>query len=54
MAKTTKTKVAQKRAKVGSLPSKAKKLSSKDAKKVKGGIIAVLIGKAEKERAAKW
>ena len=46
MPKTTKTK---KRAKVGSLPTKAKKLTSKDARKVKGGIIAVLIGKKQKE-----
>ena len=38
---TTKTKSAKKRVKVGKLPSKAKKLSTRDAKKVKGGIIAV-------------
>ncbi|HEY6121405.1 MAG TPA: hypothetical protein VIV66_15710 [Pyrinomonadaceae bacterium] len=39
---TIKTKSAKKRVKVGKLPSKAKKLSTGDAKKVKGGIIAVL------------
>lgn len=38
---TSKTKSTKKRVKVANIPTKSKKLSSKDAKKVKGGIIAV-------------
>jgi hypothetical protein len=34
----TKSQSTKKRVKVGSLPSKAKKLTGKDAKRVKGGI----------------
>ena len=49
MAKNTNTRSGKTRTKVGNLPSKAKNLTSKDAKKVKGGIIAVLIGRAEKQ-----
>jgi hypothetical protein len=49
MAKNTKVKSGKNRVKVGNLPTKAKKLTNKDAKKVKGGIIAVLIGRAKKE-----
>jgi hypothetical protein len=49
MAKNTKVKSGKTRVKVGNLPSKTTKLTNKDAKKVKGGIIAVLIGKAKKE-----
>lgn len=49
MAKNSQTKSAKKRVKVGALPARAKKLTTKDTKKVKGGIIAVLIGKAKKQ-----
>jgi hypothetical protein len=42
MPKSSKSQSTKKRVKVGKLPSKAKKLTSKDAKRVKGGIIAVL------------
>ena len=38
MPKSSKSQSTKKRAKVGTLPSKAKKLTSKDAKRVKGGI----------------
>ena len=49
MAKNSQTTGAKKRVKVGALSARAKKLTTKDAKKVKGGIIAVLIGRAKKE-----
>ena len=49
MTKNTKTKSVKKGVKVGNLPTKAKKLTNKDARKVKGGIIAVLIGRSGKK-----
>ena len=49
MPKTSKSQSTKKRVKVGKLPSKAKKLAGKDAKRVKGGIIAVL-----KQTPEKW
>lgn len=48
MPKSTKTKSAKNRVKVGKLPTRAKNLTTKEAKKVKGGIIAILIGRTEK------
>ena len=42
MATKSKTKTASKRTKVSNLPKSSKKLSAKNMKKVKGGIIAVL------------
>ena len=53
MANTSK-KSSKNRVKVGKIPAKSKKLTTKEAKKVKGGIIAILIGmKAEKPIARK-
>jgi len=44
----TRNKAEKDRVKVGKIPARSKKLTTKEARKVKGGIIAVLIGlKAE-------
>jgi hypothetical protein len=52
MPKSSKSRSGKGRVTVKNLPKREKKLTKKEAKSVKGGIIAVLIGHSAKDKPA--